>query len=360
MTEAAVSREGAEHPERLVRVDPLTSDRWLDLVTKSRSDVFHSPAWHRVLNESYGLEPVGRIILDAAGQPRSGIVTCEIDDIRGRRISGLPFSDYCDPLVDSLEHWRRLVADLPDGLPSRFRCLHNDVPLSDAAMEVTGTAYWHAIDLGPSLEQIWAGLKGGARTRIRKAEESGVKIRISTTVDAVRAFFEMHLSVRKHKYGYLAQPYRFFQSIKRNFMDAGDGAILLAELGGEPIGAVLLLTWGGRAYYKFNASRPDRLAGRPNDMLMWHCIRFAKERGMMTLDLGLSDADQPGLIRYKRKFSTQEGTISFLQRPGTIPQGQNQAEIGQLLNALTSIFTSDEVSEEATERAGDLLYRYFA
>jgi len=45
------------------------------------------------------------VILDDCGEPQAGIPFCRIADIMGERILALPFSDYCDPLVNDQECW---------------------------------------------------------------------------------------------------------------------------------------------------------------------------------------------------------------------------------------------------------------
>ncbi|MHB0870144.1 MAG: hypothetical protein ACYC66_01645 [Chloroflexota bacterium] len=51
-------------------------------------------------------------------EPRSGVPFARIADILGERISVLPFSDYCDPLVAEKDDWSGLIdVLLAEGLP---------------------------------------------------------------------------------------------------------------------------------------------------------------------------------------------------------------------------------------------------
>lgn len=346
----------------LVKVGPVatrTSPVWSRLVSSRPSDVFHSPAWHAVLHDTYGFEPTGHVLQNAAGEAVAGIVSCQIDGITGRRQVSLPFSDFSDPLVDNLEEWRELIEGLPKGPPLRLRCVHNQVPLHDPTFRTVGTAHWHAVDVSRPVEELWESFKGSARRNVRIAEKAGVSIRSGSSEADLRAFFSLHLSVRKHKYGYLAQPYRFFQAIKRHFLDEGNGTILLAELDGLPIAAFVLLTWRERTYYKFGASGGATLDRRPNDLLMWQAARYANEQGSSRLDLGLSDDDQEGLIRFKDKYASERGRVTFLERPGTSTDGPAIDETRELLSKLTKLLTAEDVPDRVTEHAGDILYRYF-
>ena len=73
----------------------------------------------------------------------------------------------------------------------------------------------------------------------------------------------------------------------------------------------------------------------------------------------MSDLDQPGLVRYKKKFTTQERRVSVLRRVGVGPAGR-ALEAGGTLGPLTALLTATDVPAAITEQAGDLLYRYFA
>ena len=96
----------------VVTVDPRTDSLWCQFVQQAPSSVFHSPDWMKVLSETYEWEPSANIVLDEHGQPQAGIPFFRISDILGERIVALPFSDYCDPLVNDAASWRILIDQL--------------------------------------------------------------------------------------------------------------------------------------------------------------------------------------------------------------------------------------------------------
>src|SRR6266513_2451673 len=144
------------------------------------------------------------------------------------------------------------------------------------------------------------------------------------------------------------------------FSLAQHGFLLLAIHGDKIVAGDFFLEWKDTLYYKFNASLPDDLSHRPNDLLIWHGIQEGKKRGLTYLDFGLSDIDQEGLIRYKRKFGTEEKTISFLHYSPNGGPTSAEKEIRQLLGKLTATFTDHLVPDQITEKAGEDLYRLFS
>lgn len=343
-----------------IDVDPITDPRWSALVeTSEDGDVFHSPDWIGVLVDTYGFEIKARLVIEA-GRPVGGAVFAELDDLALRRRKSLPFTDFCDPLVSQRPAWEALSASLmEEEIPFTLRCRASLWPRRDDSFRLTGTAAWHRIDLSRSAESMWEAIHPSARRAIRRARSEGVEVRPAETEEDLRSFYLMHMAVRRHKYGLLAQPYGFFQQLWRHFVEKDRGRLLLATHAGRPVAGVMFLDWGATSYYKLNASDPQSLELRPNDLIVWSAMEESAGRGMHWLDFGVSDLDQPGLIRYKEKYATESGQVDTL----VAETGGGPATTGEfrsLLGSLTHLFANEDVPEGVFESAGELLYRYFA
>ncbi|GJQ59814.1 MAG: GNAT family N-acetyltransferase [Candidatus Scalindua sp. AMX11] len=345
---------------KTIEVNPLTSSLWMQLIDECQSDVFHSPRWLEVLVTTYNFTARAILLVNEENRPLAGIPYIKINDMFSPRIVSLPFSDYCDPIVKDMSQWTTLTNILiSEKSPLTVRCLHTTVPLEDSRFELINRANWHGLDLTEDLETIFNNIHSSSRRAIRKAKKDGVSVRIASEESDLRAFFELHLKIRKDKYRLLAQSFCFLENIWRNFIVPGQGALMLTELENKIIGGVFYLKWKDRLYYKFNASLSDTQSMRPNDLLMWEGIKYAKEMGLNFLDLGLSDSGQDGLIRYKQKYATDQKTISFLRLTPEGGVSKRDTQIRNLLPQLTDLFTDESVPNEITEKAGNLLYRYF-
>lgn len=343
----------------IIEIDPTTDRRWCDLITRRESVIFHTPQWLTAIRETYQFE-MRALLLVEAGQPVAGVAFARVDDAFGARLAVLPFSDFGDALVDCPEHWQLLSdALVAKGMPIKLRTLYNDLPLTDDNFEQVDRARWHGIDLTGGRDALWSHLHGSARRAVRKAQKAVVTVRFGRSLDDMLTFYRLHVGIRKHKYGMVAQPQRFFEQIWRQLVATGNGYVALAEHDGEVIGATLFLIWQGTLTYKFNASKLGELKIRPNDLIIWTAIERACEQGLTRFDFGLSDWDQEGLVRYKRKFATEEKTIHFLKHTPDDWEPTAAQSLRGLFPQLTNLFTDAGVSDEVTARAGDLLYRYF-
>lgn len=346
---------------RIITVDPRTSPLWEHLLTTFPTTVFHSQAWMNALVETYAFDLRANIIVDADGTPSAGMAYARVADHKGERLLSLPFSDFCDPLVNNREDWNQVVEPLIDsGLPISLRCVHSDVVPGDQRFPEVGKAKWHGLALDKDLDTLWTELDGKGRNQIRKAEKEGVVVRRSWALTDLRAFFEMHLRVRKLKHRLLAQPYEFFEHIWSEFLEPRNGVLLLAEQADQVVGGSLFLEWNGGLYYKFNASSLSDLKARPNDLLLWEAIKYAKERDLTLLDFGLTDWEHEGLAHFKLKFGAVERKISMLKHAGNADhQVVTGQQVSAMLPALTRLLTDDRVPDDITEESGALLYRFF-
>lgn len=342
-----------------VTLDPITSPIWKQLVDQTDSKVFHSPQWIAAIADTYGWIPSANVLLDDEGIPQAGIAYYCIKDFRNSRFISLPYSDYCDPIVNSIADWHLLIDNLVDNNSIiRLRCLHNDFPLQDQRFVQSGHAKWHQIDLRPDTEALLASFHSSARQAIKKAQRNGVTIEFRQDKETLQAFFDMHTKVRKYKYNLLPQPYQFFEQIWEKFISQDHGVLTMAKYDGNYIGGTLNLFWKDTFYYKFSTSALDQLDVRPTDLVIWESINYAKQRNLDFFDFGVSDWDQEGLLRFKRKYASEEKTISFLTY-GNVEVTSEVQQINHLFGKLTDLLTQEGVPDEITKQAGELMYRYF-
>ncbi|MGH3718873.1 MAG: GNAT family N-acetyltransferase [Pseudonocardiaceae bacterium] len=341
-----------------VRTDPRSDPRWRLLALGPSGSVFTSPPWINAVCATYGFIPAGAIRLDEDGHPRAGLAWVPISDMRGDRVSSLPFSDRAEPLTDNQVDWKALVDGvITAAAPLTLRCFADAVPVGDPRFEQIAEAAWHGTPLNGGVEGVRQRLSQHARRNIAISERDGVRVEAHTGRDAVHRFHGLHVALRKRKYRLLAQPVELFDHIWDAFTRDDAIVTMLAHVGDELIAGAIFLTWGDTLYYKFGASLHDHLALRPNDAIFWAGIRWGVQRGARVVDWGLSDLDQPGLIAYKRKWATDQRRIVTLRAGGEHARGDSQA--GAMLGELTRLLTDDSVPDEVTRQAGTLLYRYF-
>jgi len=139
------------------------------------------------------------------------------------------------------------------------------------------------IDLSPCTDELLAHMKQKTRYNIRLAQKKGVTVRIGTAED-LPMLYHMYAqtSVRD---GFLIREEGYYQTVWRTFGPSSLGAPshstpfhepLIAEVNGEPVGAVSMFYFAGQAIYLFGMSRDEHREKMPNYLLQWEAMQRAK------------------------------------------------------------------------------------
>jgi hypothetical protein len=197
---------------------------------------------------------------------------------------------------------------------------------------------------------------------VEQAEEAGLTVERSTTPEAMSDFYALHRQLRFGKFGKIPQPRRFFEAIRQEFMEPGNGFVLQARDRDRTVGALVALRHRNALYYKFGASDKEALDDRPNHLLLDWLMHHAVDVGADRVDLGLSGAGDAyeGLRWFKASFGGVPHPVTYFR---TDPPGYDDAaeqELGDLLGSLTQHVVKHDLDADATDDFSSLLYPYFA
>ena len=141
------------------------------------------------------------------------------------------------------------------------------------------------IDLNPSEEEMLARMKQKTRYNVRLATKKGVLLRIGTKED-LGMLYKMYAetSVRD---GFVIRDVGYYKTVWTLFMNSSEPTCepLIAEVDGEPVAAIFVFYFAGRAYYVYGMSRSVHREKMPTYFLQWEAIKRAKSKGCATYDL---------------------------------------------------------------------------
>ena len=285
---------------RVYTLDPLTDPRWEDLMDRHQdAGMFHTPAWLLALRSTYGYEPIVYTHSADGEALRDGIVFCSVRSLlTGKRLVSLPFSDFCQPLLEVGKE-PSLLGDLleqaaRDGRQHRSRYVE---VRPGKAVDVPGYAphavfFWHRIDLRPAIDEIQARFhKNHVRRKIVRAEKEGLRYEVGSSDELVSRFYRLFMFNRR-KYGIPPQPIAWYRNLLGNFKK--HMKIHLAYKEERPIAAIITFDHARTCYYKYGCADPAYTNTGSNALLFWSAMRSARERGLEWFDLGRSDVDASG------------------------------------------------------------------
>lgn len=304
-----------------VRVlDPLTDPRWPGFVERhSAASVFHSRGWLRALQMTYGYEPLAVSTSGPTEPLENALPFCLVRSwLTGDRLVSLPFTDHCEPLVENIEQLRALCTHL-ETLRRTQRWKYAEMRTSGAFLDAEEglreceVYRWHRLDLRPSLDALYKGFhKSCIRRRIRHAERQGLRYEEGRNESLVRSFYALIVLTRSRQH-LPPQPFEWFQRLISCM--GKDVCIRVAFKGYQPIAGILTLNHRKKMYYKYGASdaRLNNLGATP--MLFWQAIQAAKSAGMEELDLGRSELENWGLIRFKEHWGAHSTRLTLWRCP---------------------------------------------
>jgi peptidoglycan pentaglycine glycine transferase (the first glycine) len=147
------------------------------------------------------------------------------------------------------------------------------------------------VDLSASEEEMLARMKPKTRYNIRLSEKKGVSVRVGTLEDLPQLYkMYAETSVRDgfviRDEGYYMTVWKLFMSnVERLTFNLPACIPLIAEVENEPIAAIFLFMFAGRAYYVYGMSRSIHREKMPTYLLQWEAMKRAKASGCSAYDL---------------------------------------------------------------------------
>jgi peptidoglycan pentaglycine glycine transferase (the first glycine) len=158
-------------------------------------------------------------------------------------------------------------------------------------------------------------MKSKTRYNIRLAGRRGVTVREAGEQDLPAFHALMATTGERDEFGVHAPAY--YELAYRLFVPGNWARLLLAEVGDEPVAALMVFALSTKAWYLYGASSDAHRERMPTYLLQWEAIRWARARGCTTYDLwGVPDAPEDrleaefaerqdglwGVYRFKRGF----------------------------------------------------------
>lgn len=223
---------------------------------------------------------------------------------------------HVDPALDAADAhrlWRESVDQLRAwGVVAVFlRFSPLDPASATRAAALDGLRVRHVADtiLVPTTDEqsIWSGLRGRARTAIRKATSSGMtaELRPATADDVSPGSAFRRLYERTMARVDAADLYYFEDDYYRALLD-GLGEDLLVctvvDADGEPAAASLVMADRDGLHYHLSGSTPDGARAGANNLLIWRILVGAADRGLRHVHLGGGVSKGDSLFRFKESF----------------------------------------------------------
>jgi CelD/BcsL family acetyltransferase involved in cellulose biosynthesis len=292
-----------------------------------------------------------------------GLVFCRVTSwITGQRLISLPFSDHCEPLVTGASDEQVLVSSLEQTLHRekvRYIEIRPTRPLAGpTSLCSSAQSYcFHRIDLRPDLTTLFGNChKSSTQRKILRAEREGLIYETGRSDALLDAFYDLLLTTRR-RHRIPPQPKAWFCNLINCF--GHKLQIRVAFKGKRPVASILTLRHKDTLVYKYGCSdaRFNNLGG--THLLFWEAIQEGKRDGLQIFDLGRSEWDNSGLLRFKDRWGSARSSLTYTRFSLSPPSdmfGRNvTAWAGRIARSIVPC-----LPDRVLRMVGSTLYRHIA
>ena len=345
-------------------LDPCLDKRWDDFIlSHPDSSIYHHRLWKELIQKTYRYQPY-YFVLENSNGIRAGVAFFLVKSkITGTRMVSLPFSDYCDPLINDQNEFDALFSEVIKksknlGAPQiEFRSRFSSTQFDTYVKNETANNRNHVLELMGSLEEIESKFHNNCvRRSIKKAEKNKVKIVCGTDQKDMRIFYEFMVLTRK-RHGLPPQPYDFFCNMWKLLYPQDMLDVLLATYEDRPMAGIVIARFKDTMYYLYGGSDSNFNDKRPNHLLLWKAIQMAHSEGLKYFDFGRTAVDNQGLLDFKRRWGTKEYKIISY----TYPKMKKQKLLFNRNGAKSGLFYSltKKLPTPILELGGNLFYKHW-
>lgn len=205
-------------------------------------------------------------------------------------------------------------------------------PLLHLGCENTLSQTW-AVDLRVGIEQVWKRMEGRARTAVRKAEKTGMRVRSGQPAD-LDTYYRLHVATYRRT-GVSPHPRAYFKAIFEDLLPSGLARIWIAEIDGEAVAAENFGVYKNAALYWTGASSEMGLRAEAGSLLQWTAMQWMADSGIEWYETGegfpqAQAGKSKGLNDFKKSF----GGSLYPYYKGRLPVAGRFARLYRLREAL--------------------------
>jgi serine/alanine adding enzyme len=266
------------------------------------SSAYQRPAWMQVVSTAFGHD-TKYLVAESAGRA-VGVLPLVFFRSRlfGRFAVSMPFFNYGGVLADTPAIERALLERAIDETRraggTHLELRHTRQHFGDLTAKRHKVAM--ELRLEGTVEGQWQALDKKVRNQVRKAEKSGLDVRVGGA-DLLPEFYDV-FARNMRDLGTPVYGVRFFRAVLAAFPE--EARIVVVSSHRRPIAASLVHWHGRQIEVPWASSLREFNPLCANVFLYWQMVRFAIERGFQTFDFGRSTPGE-GTYQFKKQWGAE-------------------------------------------------------
>ena len=182
------------------------------------------------------------------------------------------------------------------------------------------------IDISGKEEDLLRRMRKKHREHINRSQRNGLRIKATTDVQDLRAFYELLLKSSERQ-GFAVRDFGYFLRLREQLLAEDRGSLFLADMGGRPVAGILCARFGSACHYLYGGFDWTARQAYANEALHWMAIHWARNLGCSFYDMVGAGTSYPptegnagyGLYNFKKGFGAEliysAGYFDLVSRP---------------------------------------------
>lgn len=285
-----------------VKLETNDGSRWDEFVNASNdSSLFHLFSWRKIFEDNYGLKTFYLMAMD--NRVVKGVLPLVLlkSRITGTFFVSFPVSDNGGICAEDKEAYKALLQESVD-IARREKAdyieFRHKKDMEGLITRVSKVSMRLRLDSDP--QKLWEVFQDKVRNQIRKAQKSGLEIKIGGIED-VDSFYRV-FAINMRDLGIPVHSKRFFMDILKSFPE--EAKIFSVFKGNRPVAAGFTFSFKDRLEIPWAASIRRYNKFCPNHLLYWEMLRYACSNGYRYFNFGRSNKDS-GAFRFKDQWGAE-------------------------------------------------------
>ena len=289
-----------------------SESKWEEIIAASEhSYFFHTPAWARILEETYGGEIATRlyeidgkeILVPMIKHKRHGFyVYSSMESGYGGIFSTSELSpDVLQKILRDIVSGKSLWFTM--SLPPFFDLpVQKDIFIKEVNSEWN---YTHVLSLEKGFEYLWKNkFERDLKRGIKKAEKNNVEIINTNKLEPFEIFYSLYKN-RSKVWGYKVppHPWKLYENLHK--FGSSHVQLRLAVKDAKTIAGLITFEYGDSIFRWMNASLKEYLKYYPNNLLDKEVIEYACKMGFKYYNFGAS-GNLEGVRKFKESFGAEK------------------------------------------------------
>lgn len=239
------------------------------------------------------------------------------------------FYGYCPRVTPSDINFEKLKISLKENQCVACHFDVPNVPKGDSEEKISGDMFKKycsesvrdefakgnfLMDLTKSEDEILNNMHKKHRYNIKLAQRKGVVVRKSTDDKDFDLFFDLYAETGQRQ-KFFGRSRLYLKKVWETFREGDSSFLLIAEYGGKPLSAWMLIVYDGVLYYPYGGSSVKDRDVQSSCLVGWEAIKFGKKMGCEMFDMwgaseDMNNKSDPyyGFSLFKEKFGAKHVT----------------------------------------------------